>query len=203
MNSNELQHHGIKGQKHGERRFQNKDGSLTPAGRIRYGIGRTDRQGVSALDKLKIKRKAKVIAKKKGKPVAVRKSPEQTKKAQAAAREAKRKAVLESRSAKTLYENANLFTTEELKAAKIRLELERDIRNLEPATISKGEARVKKLKSTLETVNGLADVGIKSWNNVARLYNSLTDSGREDPWPIIKDKGDKSLSKKNKKNKNK
>ena len=32
---NNLQHHGIKGQKWGIRRFQNKDGSLTPAGRKR------------------------------------------------------------------------------------------------------------------------------------------------------------------------
>ena len=35
-NSNELYHHGIKGQKWGVRRFQNKDGSLTAAGRKRY-----------------------------------------------------------------------------------------------------------------------------------------------------------------------
>lgn len=33
---NELYHHGIKGQKWGVRRFQNPDGSLTPAGRKRY-----------------------------------------------------------------------------------------------------------------------------------------------------------------------
>ena len=32
----ELYHHGIKGQKWGVRRFQNKDGSLTPAGEKRY-----------------------------------------------------------------------------------------------------------------------------------------------------------------------
>lgn len=32
-----LEHHGIKGQKWGIRRFQNQDGSLTPAGRKRYG----------------------------------------------------------------------------------------------------------------------------------------------------------------------
>ena len=37
--TNELYHHGIDGQKHGIRRFQNLDGSLTPAGRERYGVG--------------------------------------------------------------------------------------------------------------------------------------------------------------------
>ena len=34
--SSELYHHGIKGQKWGRRRFQNEDGSLTPAGKDRY-----------------------------------------------------------------------------------------------------------------------------------------------------------------------
>lgn len=35
----ELYHHGIPGQKWGERRFQNEDGSWTPEGRERYGKG--------------------------------------------------------------------------------------------------------------------------------------------------------------------
>lgn len=35
--NNELNHHGIKGQKWGRRRYQNQDGSLTPAGKQRYG----------------------------------------------------------------------------------------------------------------------------------------------------------------------
>ena len=34
--NNHIQHHGIKGQKWGVRRFQNKDGSLTSAGKKRY-----------------------------------------------------------------------------------------------------------------------------------------------------------------------
>lgn len=37
MNSNYLIHHGIKGQKWGVRRYQRKDGTLTPAGKKKYG----------------------------------------------------------------------------------------------------------------------------------------------------------------------
>ena len=37
-NSSYLEHHGIKGQKWGVRRFQNADGSLTPDGKKRYGV---------------------------------------------------------------------------------------------------------------------------------------------------------------------
>ena len=36
-NANELYHFGIKGQKWGVRRYQNEDGSLTPAGKKHYG----------------------------------------------------------------------------------------------------------------------------------------------------------------------
>ena len=44
----DLRHHGIKGQKWGVRRFQNKDGSLTPAGAKRYSAD----DYKSALDKV-------------------------------------------------------------------------------------------------------------------------------------------------------
>ena len=46
MSDEYLSHHGIKNQKWGQRRFQNKDGSLTPLGRIRYG-----KAAKAALDK--------------------------------------------------------------------------------------------------------------------------------------------------------
>ena len=38
MSNNELNHSGIKGMRWGIRRYQNKDGSLTPLGKKRYGI---------------------------------------------------------------------------------------------------------------------------------------------------------------------
>lgn len=41
--SDELYHHGIKNQKWGLRRYQNEDGSLTPLGRIHYGVGKAGR----------------------------------------------------------------------------------------------------------------------------------------------------------------
>jgi len=55
--SGELYHHGIKGQKWGVRRFQNPDGTLTAAGKDRYGSGS---QRFEAL-KSKVKSGAKVV----------------------------------------------------------------------------------------------------------------------------------------------
>ena len=59
----ELYHHGIKGQKWGVRRFQNKDGSLTPAGRKRYdepNVGKQKRYKIpenKSLHRLKLEEK--------------------------------------------------------------------------------------------------------------------------------------------------
>ena len=46
----ELEHFGVLGQKWGARRYQYEDGSLTPLGRIHYGIG-TAREAATILFK--------------------------------------------------------------------------------------------------------------------------------------------------------
>ena len=46
-------HHGIKGQKWGVRRFQNKDGTRTPAGKARYGSGKKQSKLSKAIEKRK------------------------------------------------------------------------------------------------------------------------------------------------------
>ncbi len=48
VSESDLQHHGVRGMKWGIRRYQNKDGSLTAAGRKRYGDGDSDSDGKSA-----------------------------------------------------------------------------------------------------------------------------------------------------------
>lgn len=60
-----LAHHGIKGQKWGVRRFQNKDGSLTSAGKHRYGtlseyrsLGRIVKGDVRAYGSSRVAKKA-------------------------------------------------------------------------------------------------------------------------------------------------
>ena len=55
----DLRHHGIKGMKWGVRRYQNKDGSLTPAGKKRYDESDEEREKREKKEKSK-KTKAKV-----------------------------------------------------------------------------------------------------------------------------------------------
>lgn len=44
MQNNYIYHHGIKGQRWGIRRFENEDGSLTTAGKKRYGVDENGNQ---------------------------------------------------------------------------------------------------------------------------------------------------------------
>lgn len=57
-----IAHYGIKDMKWGVRRFQNEDGSLTPAGRLRYGVDavRSVAESVGSLAKTEISRKGSV-----------------------------------------------------------------------------------------------------------------------------------------------
>lgn len=63
MNGGELCHYQVKGAKHGVRRYQYKDGSLTPLGRQHYGIGDPRKKSI-----LPFKKKEKPAPKKEEAP---------------------------------------------------------------------------------------------------------------------------------------
>ena len=189
MESNYLAHYGIKGQKWGIRRYQNSDGSLTSAGRKRYSDSGGIRGAVSKVKNAVTRRGSSSKA-------AAKKKQEEKEEKEKETLEQKKDRVLKSRSAKELYENADLFTTQELQSAYNRLSLERNISSLVPKDVDKGKQFVDNAIKTAKTLNDAIDTGSKLYNNVAKVYNSLTEEGRKKPLPMIKDDQKKDKDKK-------
>ena len=136
MDNNELQHYGIKGMQWGRRRFQNKDGSLTAAGKKRYK---------SEMDRLKAEEKAI-------------KTREATK-AKIAKLDAKRKELDERKRAlddkstptptgRTKRKSIKDMTEAEIREKMARLQLEKDLKDLESKTRSRGQAFVEDVLET-------------------------------------------------------
>ena len=121
MDNNELTHWGVRGMKWGVRRYQNSDGTLTPAGKKRYK---------KEMDKLK---KEERVLKNKQKTKAM------IDKLEAKRRDVERlkgKEVDESKPAKKTVKN---LSNDELRELVTRLELEKRYRDLSPKDVSKGK----------------------------------------------------------------
>lgn len=185
----ELQHWGIKGMRWGVRRYQTKNGSLTPAGKKRY---EKDMAKVKAETK-RLKNQQRTDAKM-SKLEAAKKNLQALKKGKKGESEAdenvedieaKKAKILESRSAKEIYKNANLFTTNELQAAKFRLELERNIKSLEPPEVDKGKEFANKFIEKADTASAMIQSGSKAYNNVAKIYNSFFGNKNGVTLPMI------------------
>lgn len=163
----ELCHWGIKGMKWGVRRYQNKDGTLTPAGEKR---------------RAKLEAKMEKISPKKSSDTEV---DVETRKAQ----------ILQSRSPKALYENAHLFDTRELNDAYLRLSLERNIKNLQAPEISKGEQFVNNSINNANKMSTAIESGSRLYNNVAKVFNSVYGNSRGMTLPTINEQKSSKLEK--------
>lgn len=133
---NELYHHGITGMKWGVRRYQNKDGSLTNAGKRRYGT-KANFEKVQAAKKAAAKANSKQA-------VARRKANERT-----AAEVAKyrKKAGIKDETGETKSRPKTMkeMSDEELISAINRTRLEQQYSQLHPAKVSKGKKFMESL----------------------------------------------------------
>lgn len=148
MEENELMHHGIKGQKWGVRRYQNKDGTLTPKGRARL---LEDARKYEAKANTSVannyfarSRKARLQQKAKDARYEVKKSDLQKyrqKKQQETSNSSKSKSK-SSDGKKSVKE----MSTKELQDTVTRLQLEQRYSQLNPKKVSTGEKFINSIK---------------------------------------------------------
>lgn len=160
----ELQHHGIKGQKWGIRRYQRKDGTLTNAGKKRY-----DKELQEAKDKKKRLNNQKRTQAKLDKLDALKKENEATKAALS-----KKKAESEkteddnqpTEPAKPKQKSVKEMTDEELFNYRQRLQMEKDVYDLQTRINQLNPKPEPPVQKFLEKAGPM--VADKFWNDVAK-----------------------------------
>lgn len=159
MDQNELYHHGIKGQKWGERKYQYADGSLTPAGKKRYGT-KSNYEKVLKAKGLKAKVKAQKIRDKQN----ARTEAEIAKyKRRAGIKEEETTTAVKPKTSQTKPHVKTLseMTNEEIQERIDRINLENRLKALTPHQKTRGEKIVDGIKDmTMDTIKNKVVPGI-------------------------------------------
>lgn len=150
--SDAISHFGIPGMMHGRRRYQYEDGSLTPAGRERYGVG----------------------------PARDSASSESTEQAAKEEHERYRQEALRSGDPKRIKEVMKESSYQEIKDALDRVDIYERVNAKippEPSTMDK----INKIVSNANTINNWVTTGTNIWNNFARIHNAVSQDGSDLP----------------------
>ena len=163
MGDNEyLAHHGVKNQRWGFRRYQNKDGSLTKAGQKRYNKETADLKAERKSLKAKARTQKKMDKLKdlKSEVDDLKKAEEEAKAGES--REEKRKRLLESTDAKEIYENRNLLTTAELNDRINRIDTEARL-----------AGKIPEQKTGLDYINNKMNKATDTLNNASNMFQKV------------------------------
>ena len=178
--NDELVHWGIKGMRWGVRRYQNKDGSLTPAGQKRYDDEMNKTNAKIAKIEAKNKAKADAAARKqnlknaKAKLKALKRGKTADDKPDANESDDQKKArILEKPTAKDVIENRHLFSNKEIGDLWVRLNNESQISKLIPDEEALQKAKRDKFFNNLENAAGNINKAAKLYNTFANIYNAF------------------------------
>lgn len=195
-----LAHHGVTGQKWGVRRYQEKDGSLTPEGRQHWGIGPAREKIKLAWKNRKVFRpkteaeKKKLLKAKEAKKAENEKKREENAAKRAernkAALDAKREKLIREGDPKTLYKNRKLLSDEDLDRALNRIDKLGTLKPEDKAaqkslqqtkenrqTVKDGKSSVDKLIAggkTAVTVAGTLVGMYEGYAKIASIVNEVT-----------------------------
>lgn len=199
--SDMLLHDGQKGMKWGERRYRNYDGTLTPAGRERYGVGPAKTVASAAQKTTRAMRKAKKeIAKKASAKAAEKRAKEAMEESKRAAEEAKkeREALEKARAAAAAAEEdrkkkdpnspesiaqrkfnleASRLANDELSAKIQRIELERKYSNLVNPAKPPKKSIVEKVNNFFDSVKKITATG----NDFRKMVEDFKALNSPDP----------------------
>lgn len=163
----DIEHSGIKGMKWGIRRFQNRDGSLTPAGKKRYNQELSKVRAAEKVLKNKQATKAK-IDKLNERKKAVEEGEEELKSVAGRSKSTPKKDASTNVEATPKKQTAKNLSDDELNTAIKRMELEKRYNTLQnelnPKKESMGRDFVKKLSKNV--LDGTAEAG----KNVAKTF---------------------------------
>lgn len=165
-----LAHHGILGMKWGLRRYQNKDGSLTPAGKNRYAGPSNPRHKPSNAKKLAKQRAANL---------------EKARKARAAKKafEEGKKNALDRGNATELLKYKGHLTNQEMQAALNRLDNERRLSELSAKEVASGKKSFDKIMKKIDSARDAGEKMKNAWNFIADVHNSFADA--DNAWQKI------------------
>lgn len=185
VSSDYIYHYGIKGMKWGIRRTAEQLGHKIKS-KFSRKKSSSDENGSQTSSK---KIQGSVTVK------GTKQNPGTTRTSDGSSIEERKQKILESRSAKELYNNADLFTTQELQQAYNRLVLEKNIKNLSPKEVSKGQQMLNKYVDTAENLSKFLNSTNKVLSQVTRFKNLVDGKGD-------KKKNDKKDNSDNKKDSN-
>ena len=175
----ELYHHGIKGQRWGIRRFQRKDGTLTPAGLKRYN------KELEKLEKEKqILANKRATQSKLNKLKSLRKDIEDEKNALDGKKadtkdpdyEAQKQQAIKSGSASELLKYKGDLTRTEMESAVARIRWEQELKRVSEQDVKAGSNAADKVFDSVGKVNDYAKKTIQLYNTAANVYNAFSKS---------------------------